>query len=176
MTPAAAAAQTGDEMSRLLGDALPSGLSQRLGGGGLARHASLAIPIVTVDEEGWPHVALLSYSEVAAVAPSSLRLAIGASSATAANLRRTGRVTLVVVDADLVQYVKGSARESPGRLDTQPWTAAFDVSVHAVFEDAADPQREGGARVLGGITFAAADSWRPSRAAVLAELLSRGRA
>jgi hypothetical protein len=161
-------------MSRLLGEALPAGLSRRLGGGGLARHASLAIPIATVDEEGWAHVALLSYSEVVAVSPSTLRLAIGASSATAANLRRTGRVTLVVADADLVQYVKGSARESPGPLETAPWTAVFDVAVRAVLEDAADPQREGGARVVGGITFAAGDSWTSSRAAVLAELLARG--
>lgn len=163
-------------MSRLLGAALPAGLSRRLGGGGLASHASLAIPIVTVDEEGWPHVALLSYSEVVAVSPSTLRLAIGASSVTAANLRRTGRVTLAVVDADLVQYVKGSACESPGSLETAPWTAVFDVAVRAVLEDAADPRREGGARILGGITFAAGDAWTSSRAAILAELLARGRA
>lgn len=162
-------------MSRYVGTALPPALAERLGGSDLARHASVAIPIATVDEQGWPHLALLSYSEVIAVSPASLALAIGASSTTAENLRRAGRVTVVIVDTDLVQYVKGSAREVTPSLDATPWNALFEVAVQAVFEDAADPRREGGARVLGGITFAADPAWSASRAALLAELLARGR-
>jgi hypothetical protein len=162
-------------MSRYVGAALPPGLVERLGGSNLARHASLAIPIATVDEQGWPHLALLSYSEVIAASSSSLALAVGASSTTADNLRRRGRVTVIVVDADLVQYVKGSAREVAASLEATPWNALFEVAVQAVFEDAADARREGGARVLGGITFAADPAWGASRAALLAELLARGR-
>jgi hypothetical protein len=162
-------------MSRYVGTALPSALVERLGGSDLARHASLAVPIATVDEQGWPHIALLSYSEVIAASPASLAIAVGSSSTTAGNLRRAGRVTVVVVDTDLVQYVKGSAREVAPSLEATPWNALFEVAVQAVFEDAADARREGGARVLGGITFAADPSWNASRAALLAELLARGR-
>jgi Pyridoxamine 5'-phosphate oxidase len=161
-------------MSRLLGASLPSELVRRLDGSDLERYSSLAIPVATTDGEGWPHVALLSYSEVIAVSPSLLRVAIGSSSTTAGNLRRTGQVTIVVVDTGLVQYVKGSARERKPALDAAPSNAMFDVAVRAVLDDIADPQREGGARVLGGITVAADDAWRRSRAAVLDELLAAG--
>ena len=93
------------------GRALTDALLDRLSGRDLDRHGTLVIPLATVDPAGWPHIALLSYSEVVARDRGALRLAIGGRSGSAANLRRTGHATVLLFDTGLVHYIKGKARE-----------------------------------------------------------------
>ena len=101
-----------------------------------------------------------------------LRIAIGTRSGSAANLRRTGKATVLLFDAGLVHYIKGAARERRPSMQCSPWNAMFEVSVTAVLADAADPNREGESFVRGGLTFHCDPSWAAGRSAVLAELLS----
>ena len=49
-----------------LGALLTDALVDRLGGRELERYGALVVPIATVDPGGWPHIALLSYSEIVA--------------------------------------------------------------------------------------------------------------
>lgn len=171
LTPLRGAEQTG-LMSHVLGSELPDPLVTRLSGAEFTRHDRLVIPIVTVDSEGRPHPALLSYSEVVARGARALRLAIAADSRSADNLRRNGAVTVIVIDAGLVAYVKGTARERRRSMRASSWNAEFEVAVEEVLLDAADPRREGESFVCSGIAFECDPGWASGRAAVLGELLS----
>ena len=159
-------------MSISLGATLTDALVDRLAGRDLERFGALVVPIATVDAAGWPHVALLSYSEIVAHDPGMLRIAIGTGSASAANLRRTGCVTVMLFDAGLAHYIKGAARERRSSMGCAPGNAMFAVSVTDVLADAADPHREGESFVRGGVTFRCDPTWAAGRTAVLAELLS----
>ena len=53
-----------------------------------------ALCLSTVDPDGWPKAALLSAGEILALSDECLRFAILASSSTAANLMRDGRLAL----------------------------------------------------------------------------------
>ena len=123
-------------------------LLDRLGGRELERYGALVVPVATVDAAGWPHIALLSYSEIVAADRGMLRIAIGTRSGSAANLRRTGQATILLFDAGLVHYIKGSARERRPSMKCSPRNAMFEVSVTDVLADAADPRREGESFVL----------------------------
>ena len=155
-----------------LGALLTDALVDRLGGRELERYGALVVPIATVDPAGWPHVALLSYSEIVAPDPGMLRIAIGTHSGSAANLRRTGHATVLLFDTGFVHYIKGAARERRTSMQCSPENAMFEVSVTDVLADAADPHREGESFVRGGVTFHCDPSWAAGRSAVLAELLS----
>jgi Pyridoxamine 5'-phosphate oxidase len=150
-------------MSRLIGSELPPDLLDRLSGRDLASHASKVIPLLTVDESGWPHVALLSYFEVAARDARHVRIAAFAGSTTSANLRRARKATLAVIDERLACYVKVTATEVAREMRTAGWNAAFDCEVEQVLVDEADEAREPGAYVSSGITYV-----DPRRAADLA--------
>lgn len=141
-------------MSRLLGDELTGILLARLSGSRDGAPADVAIPICTVDEEGFPHPALLAYSEIAAPSPRRLRVTVNAGSRTAANLHRDGRLTLFFVDESLTRYVKGRVIG----LGTADPTAgdgafAFELEVVAVYLDEVDTTRESAARIVSGIRF-----------------------
>lgn len=155
-----------------LGAVLTDALLERLSGRDLGQHAALVVPLATVDPAGWPHIALLSYSEIVARDRGTLRLAIGSRSGSAANLRRTGHATVLLFDAGLAHYIKGTARERRPSMQCSPWNALFDLSVTDVLADASDPNREGASFVRGGVTFHCDPSWIAGRTAVLAELLS----
>lgn len=63
-----------------------------------------ALPFLTVDDAGFPHVALLSRAE--ARADAERVLVVVASRRTRANLARTGRATLVAIGGDTAHYLK----------------------------------------------------------------------
>lgn len=155
---------------------LTADLMDRLCGRVLEEVARKAIPVVTVDERGWPHPALLSYFEVVAVGPTSLRLAVYGTSTTARNLRRDGRLTLAVVDDGAAYYVKGAASELAPRMRTAPEHASFEVHVETVLADVADASAEPYAWVTGGITYATRDPAASLERArrILGELTGRG--
>lgn len=141
-------------MATLVGTSLSADLLARLRGTALEALATKAIQVVTVDDTGWPHPALLSYFEVVALGATSVRLAVYGTSTTARNLRRDGRVTLAILDDRVAYYVKGAASELAPRMQTAPENASFHVHVERVLEDAVD----GAAGwVTGGVTYATAD-------------------
>jgi hypothetical protein len=78
---------------------LPNDLAALLDGRDLQAGEGLTIQLLTVDEAGWPRVALLSVGEVLAVSDERLRLALWPASHTTANLARTGRGVLCLVHA-----------------------------------------------------------------------------
>ena len=148
-------------MSRDWGPELPANLRARLGGTDLPSVMGRAHLVVTVDSQGRPHPAMLSYGEILATGPRELRVATYRGSTTAQNIRANGRLTLCLVDADMAYYVKGRAEELPP-MEAFPRLARFRVAVDQVLEDFSRAEIEGEARVSGGITFtvgAASDRW-----------------
>lgn len=140
-------------MSRIIGNHLPSVLLGALSEAALSRYVDIAVPIVSVDERGRPHPALLSYGELASVSPEAIRLVIGGKSRTAANLRRNGLVVLLFVDPAYAYYVKGVAQEVHGGrgLDGR---AFFEVAIEEILEDLPTPQEaEEGVRISSPIRF-----------------------
>jgi Pyridoxamine 5'-phosphate oxidase len=135
-------------MSQVLGTELTEELFHRLKGESIASKKDKAIVIVTVDESGWAHPAMLSYHEVVAKDRSKIDLAIGKSSTTAKNLRRTGKITLMITDSDLNYYVKGSAEEIRESMDGVPFMSLFRVAVEHLLEDL-----EPDAVITSGVTF-----------------------
>ena len=141
-------------MTRLLGPALPDTLVARLSQHDLAGRLGTAIPFVTVDSEGRPHAMLLSYLEVRAHDAGSLGLVILAASRSARNLVERGTGTLLIVEPDLVAYVKMRAIDGPlpvaGAADLG--LGYFLLGVEEVLEDAA-AEWEGGMRMTHAIEY-----------------------
>ncbi|GBC78590.1 hypothetical protein HRbin08_02086 [bacterium HR08] len=160
-------------MSVSMGSLLPPDLLRRLAGDDLDAHLEKVVLLVSVDEEGWPHPALLSYFEVVAHDARTLHLAIGNRSRTARNLRERGRLTLIVVDAEMVYYIKGRAREIAPRMDASPEDAVFRVQVEHVLADRSR-EEESSAVIIAPITYRALDpsAWRSRGERIFRELRS----
>jgi hypothetical protein len=65
-----------------------------------------AYPLVTVDEDGWPHVALLSWGELLPKGDTHVMLALWPASSTRRNLERTGRAVLDIAGEGGVLHVR----------------------------------------------------------------------
>ena len=135
-------------MSQVLGTKLTEELFHRLKGDAMASKTDKAIVVVTVDDAGWAHPAMLSYYEVVAKDRSTIDLAIGKTSTTAKNLRRTGKITLLITDTDMNYYVKGSARELRESMEDAPFMSLFRVAVERLLEDL-----EPDSVITSGVTF-----------------------
>ena len=135
-------------MSRLLGTELTEELFNRLNGDDVTSKAGKAIVVVTVDDRGWAHPAMLSYYEVVAKNRSRIDLAIGKSSTTAKNLRRAGKITLLVTDSGINYYLKGIAREIRESMKGASFMSLFRVEVEQLLED-----QEPDAAITSGVTF-----------------------
>jgi hypothetical protein len=140
-------------MSRLVGSSLPSELFERARGHDLAARVGIAVVIVTTDDAGWPHPAMLSYGDLVAVDSRRIRVAVHRTSRTAANLRRSGRLTFCFIDAGLVCYVKATVEGHREPMPGFPVLARFDTTVETVLLDAARTDSEPGAAVRDGIRF-----------------------
>lgn len=136
-------------MSRSVGKALTEELFNRLKGEEVAAKMGKAIVIVTVDEKGWAHPAMLSYYEVVAKNRFLIDLAIGKGSTTAKNLRRTGKITLLITDSGMNYYLKGSAREIRESMEGVPFMSLFRLQAEELLED-----QEPDALITSGVTFA----------------------
>lgn len=150
-------------MSTHVGDALPDDIFEALCGRDLAAMADRVVVVSTVDERGFPHPALLSYFEVVALDRRTIRLATYAESRTTRNAKREGKLTLVLVDAAFVYYIKGTVRQLAGSMRTTPYNAKLECQVLEVLRDAPDPVREPGAHIATGIRYV-----NPRRVAELA--------
>ena len=154
---------------------LDENLMQRLDGGDADRHEQLAIVICTVDGDGWPHPAVLSYYEVAATDAATLQIAVYNDSRTCANMRARGLATLVVVDTGLVCYIRGRVTQTAAAMAASSANARMTMTIDQIVFDEPPPELEGGAVVTSGITYRARTGEARKRArAVLAELQRRG--
>src|SRR4051794_17134049 len=98
-------------MATSVGCELTDDLYRRLSGQFLGEHSKKVVLLHTVDENGWPHPAILSYFEVAAKNSRTIHLAIYKTSRTTQNIRRTGKLTLSIFDKCVTYYIKGTASE-----------------------------------------------------------------
>lgn len=160
-------------MSKRIGESLSDDLFHRLDGHDLERSADKVILIATVDDNGWPHPALLSYFEVIAKDRRNVRVASYGNSRTAGHMRQNGKLTLAIVDTRAAYYVKGAVEQLAGAMRSAPYNAKLNVRVTEVLADEPNEALEPGAYVASGITYV-----NPQRRAelekarlVLAELL-----
>lgn len=124
--------------------------------------------LMTVRPDGWPHLALLSVSEVVALGERDLALALWPASSAARQLAETGRATLAAVAGGaswslrLAAHDRGTIETALGgrlrRFDAHVEAATSDEAPYAVLE--------------AGIAFrlidpaAARARWRETRAAL----------
>jgi pyridoxamine 5'-phosphate oxidase-like protein len=157
---------------RLRAELLTEDLYRRFRGSDIESLASRAILLCTVNADGGPHPAMLSYFEVAAPDRHNLRLAVYHNSRTCANMRERGKATLVIVDAGLVCYVSGAAEELVPAMREAPYNAKLSLHIEQVLFDEPPPDLEPGIQVTSGITYSPRTAGSLARAhAVLAELL-----
>ncbi len=163
-------------MARFVSDSLPDDALALLRLGNLEEKQNRVVQIITVDEEGWANAGMLSYADVIAKDGGNLDLATWGDGECATDLRRNGRITLLVIDEDMAYYVKGRAREvqATGEALTDvnddgghSALAYFHITVQGVFED-----RIPTAKVLGGVTFEGSESEQIAHDAILKKLAS----
>jgi hypothetical protein len=135
-------------MSQMLGNKLSDALLRRLSGAAVALHEGKIIPILTLDEQGWPHPALLSYYEIVAKGPSTLEMAIWKDSSTANNLRRDPKISLMIADEGENFYIKGVVKELEHAMAGAPQVSRFHIEISQVLED-----QEPNAQITSGMTY-----------------------
>ncbi|MBK5299372.1 MAG: pyridoxamine 5'-phosphate oxidase family protein [Vicinamibacteria bacterium] len=146
-------------MATVTGDMLPPLLMERLGvhsAPGTTHPAHLegmAVPVCTIDPDGLPHPAMLSYTELAADDTRSMRAAVYGESTTARHLRQQGRIALLFVDPEGTYYVKATVTGPDTPHPTARGVAVFPLAVVAVLADAVDTSREPAAVITSGIRF-----------------------
>lgn len=140
-------------MSRAVGSSLPQDVLARLRGDDLAARMGIAVLMVTADDAGWPHPAMVSYGELLAMDARRIRVAVHRTSGTAANLRRRGRVTFCIIESGLVCYAKAAVEGYREPIPGFPALGRFDTTVETVLLDAARTDSEPGAAVCEGIRF-----------------------
>jgi hypothetical protein len=122
-------------MSQMVGKKLTEALWLRLNGHNVESHEGKIIPIFTVDESGWAHPALLSYYEVVAKDRFTLDMALWKESSTAKNLRRSGKVTLLLSDTGVNYYLKGRVQQLEYEFEDARAVSRFRVTLEQIIED-----------------------------------------
>ena len=140
-------------MSRTVGRVLTPALLARLSQRDLESRLGAAMPLVTLDGGGQPHPMMISYLELRAYDASTAGLVIHARSDSADNLADRHVATLIIVEPDVVAYVKLRRLDGPLPVVEDPRLAYFMLAVEEVREDAASPE-EGDARIVAGPRFA----------------------
>ena len=134
-------------MARLVGSAVPDALAELLNGVDLDRKVGLTVELLTVGDDGWPNVALLSAGEVVVVGPSQVRIALWPDSQTSRNLAARERCTLTLVQGGAAHYLRcRAAAHAPLQLSAGPRLARFDLTVsHYLVDEVAYARLESGA-------------------------------
>jgi len=139
-------------MSKRLESVLPDRLFQLLNGDRLDDQLKKVILLVTLDENGFPYTAMLSYLEVIARDRRNIRMAPWNNSTTTANMRRNPKVALLLVDTGMAYYIQGSAAELEREMPGFPGMAKINVYIDSVLEDKA-LDYEGSASITTGVQF-----------------------
>jgi hypothetical protein len=166
-------AQEKTALPKLVSKELPDALLARLSGRQVDRYLDQVVLIHTVDKDGWPHPAVLSYFEIAAKNATLIHLATYNDSQTTGNMRRTGKVTLSIYDERIAYSIKCNVQEARHEMQSERMNSLLEATVVQVLSDEASQEREPGAHIASGVTFtnpklALERSWRE---AVLRELM-----
>lgn len=123
-------------MSRTLGVELPKSIMEKLASSDDLRE-SQAIFLLTVDEIGSPHVALLSPYQVFAGEPSKLLIAVHSTSHSCSYIKSSGKITLIIQSLPSVLYVHCRAVEIKGKeIRNGPFSdSVFKADITMVLED-----------------------------------------
>lgn len=108
-----------------------------------------AVPLITVDDHGFPHAALISYSELIYL-HSFLCFFIGAGSRSSRFIRKRRLCTLLFIHNQIVCYLKGEAHW----LGNFRSHAVYRFRLKSVLKDSPRPE-EAGISLQTGIRFAA---------------------
>lgn len=125
-------------MTKVLTDQLPDSLTELLNGEALEAKEGETFILMTVKEDGWPHVALLSVGEVFAPSPREIRLALWPGTITTGNLRRSGCATLAMVWQATAYCVELKATPLVGSPAGEGSLARFSAQVRRVLVDRVD--------------------------------------
>jgi hypothetical protein len=97
----------------------------------------VTVELLSVGEDGWPHLALLSVGEVLPLTGPHVRLALWPGSSTAGNLVRTGRATLAAVSEQVAYRVQLQVSSRGDLIGPHGPASVFDGRAVAVREDVA---------------------------------------
>src|SRR5690348_16746945 len=91
--------------------------------------------LVTIDDQGTPYPAMLSFLETVAYDRDNIRIAPWNNSTTTKNLRERGKASLLIVDEGLACYIQGSATELERDLKGFPGMAKINLRIESILED-----------------------------------------
>ncbi len=133
-------------LSKSLGPYLPDRLYADLQNGRLFRTGGLGLAVLTIDEQGWPHVAMAP----GAVAHDRDRLvvALGGSSKSLQYALRTGQATLLIAGPETLYYAKGRVELLCPSLEVIPQEAALLLHLTDLLSDV-----ESFVQITGGISY-----------------------
>jgi len=134
-------------VSRLVGSIVPEALAELLNGVDLDHKVGLTVELLTVGDEGWPNVALLSAGEVVVVGPRQVRVALWPDTQTSRNLAARQQCTLTLVQGGAAHYLRcRAAPPMPLDLATGQRLARFDMTViHHLVDEVPYARLESGA-------------------------------
>jgi hypothetical protein len=136
-------------MPRSIGNQLPDALRQLLDGSDVAGREGLTFLLITADESGWPHMAMLSVGELIAVHPRTLRAGLWLHSTTSKNLARDAPPGARSSRCRWPRWPAWRGRRGPDLdLGADGRLALFVFEIEDVLEDAADY-----ATLTSGVTF-----------------------
>jgi hypothetical protein len=137
---------------------MPREIEIALAGAAFRRRRRLVIPLITMDPDGFPRVALLTMAEVRAVSPVRLGVAVMAGSRTAFNLVRRGVATVLFLHRRVTASIQAHAGR--GRVcSADPRRRLFPLDVESVRLDR-PAESEGDVALLSGPTFTGRDAGR----------------
>jgi hypothetical protein len=122
-------------MARSAGNAIPAPIRPLLEGTDIEALEGLTFLLLTTNDDGWPHLAMLSVGELVAAGERDLRAALWPGSSAARNLARTGQCTLAVIHQEVGYYLRCSAREGPDLKIEGGRLAYFELGVEEALED-----------------------------------------
>ncbi|MFQ5790589.1 MAG: hypothetical protein ACE5JS_01870 [Nitrospinota bacterium] len=154
-------------MSRKLGNEIPADFREKLGSDDLSMLEGRAILLLSVDEAGLPHPAMLSYREMSSPEARTIRFALWKGSTTAKNMRRDPLLTIVAVDEEMSYYLKGRVSVLREDAETFKGCSLYEFQTEEVLED-----KEPHIPITGGIEYRHPEGPEPveSRRVHLAEL------
>lgn len=133
-------------MSKNLGNRLPAELMAKLSNGAFYREGGLGLPVLTLDEQGWPHVAMAPGA--VAAQPDTLYFALGGRTSSRRNAERDGRVTLLIAGPGTLYYVKGRAEVVRPEMQIMEQETAFKLTITDVLQD-----MESFVQITGGVSY-----------------------
>jgi Pyridoxamine 5'-phosphate oxidase len=134
-------------LSKLVGRSLNSELLDYFRRDPTSKKGSVIL-IATIDQEGWPHLAMLSHWEIVAGDRENLRIATYKESRTTANMRDRGKATAIAVEGGMTYYIKGRVTVAREEMKSDAGNTMLNMRVEQVLVDELP-----GAEIANGIQY-----------------------